>query len=174
MISPMPAPSTSRNSVSVQNPVLAFILDSRNSPAAVTAVPAIGNSRYLPVLLTNVPLPRAVASRPSTIGSIRSPDVVADTPFTYCRKVGRNVIEPIIAKPTMKLSTEATLNTRLRNNRIGRIGSAARSSTNTKTASATTEPANRAMIVAEPQAYWVPPQDVARVSPVAPSATNRQ
>ena len=30
------------------------------------------------------------------------------------------------------------------------------------------------MIVLEPQAYCVPPKDVARVSPVAPSATNRQ
>ena len=115
-----------------------------------------------------------MTNRPSTIGSIRSPDVVADTPFTYCRNVGMKVIEPIIAKPTMKLSTEQTLNTRLRNSRMGKIGSAVRSSTATKMARATTDAANRPMMVAEPQAYWVPPQEVARVRPVAPSATNRQ
>ena len=86
-----------------------------------------------------MPLASAVASRPSTIGSIRSPEAVADTPFTYCRNVGMKVIEPIIAKPTMKLSTEHTLNTRLRNSRIGRMGSAARSSTSTKMASAATD-----------------------------------
>ena len=57
---------------------------------------------------------------------------------------------------------------------MGRIGSAARNSTSTKMTSAATEPTNRPMIMAEPQAYWVPPQDVARVRPVAPSATNRQ
>jgi hypothetical protein len=115
-----------------------------------------------------------VASSPITIGSIRSPEAVADTPLTYCRNVGMKVIEPIIAKPTMKLSTEHTVNTRLRNSRIGRMGSAARSSTQTKIASAATDAANSPMIVAEPHAYCVPPQDVASVRPVAPSATNRQ
>ena len=121
-----------------------------------------------------MPLASAVASSPSTIGSIRSPEEVADTPFTYCRKVGMNVIEPIIAKPTMKLSTEHTLNTRLRNSRIGKMGSAVRISTSTKITRAATDAANKPMMIGDPQAYCVPPQDVARVRPVAPSATNRQ
>ena len=60
-----------------------------------------------------------------------------------------------------------TVNTGLLNSRIGRIGSAARISTHTKIASATTEPTNSPMIVGEVQAYSVPPQLVARVSPDA-------
>ena len=107
-----------------------------------------------------------------TIGSIRTPDEVALAPLTNCRNVGRKVMDPIIAKPTMKLSVEAMLNTRPRNSRIGRIGSAARSSTSTKITRAITDPTNRPMIVADPHAYCVPPHDVARIRPVDPRATN--
>ena len=78
------------------------ISEIRYRPSAVTADPAIGKIRYLPVRPTTAPLAIAVSSRPITIGSMRSPDEVADAPLTNCRKVGRKVIEPIIAKPTMK------------------------------------------------------------------------
>ena len=146
--------------------------DIRYTPTAVIAAPAIGNIRYLPVRPTMVPLAMAVSSSPMTRGSIRSPDEVADAPLTYCSRVGRKVIEPIIAKPTMKLRIEARVNTRPRNNRIGRIGSSARSSTKTKMASEISEAPNSPMMVAEPHAYWVPPQEVARISPLAPRPTN--
>ncbi len=107
---------------------------------------------YRPVRLTMTPLPIDVSSSPATIGNVRRPDIVADTPSTNCMKVGRNVRAPSIAKPTMNDSTQHTVNTGLRNNRIGRIGSAARVSTHTKTANATAEPTKRPMIIGEVQA----------------------
>ena len=113
-----------------------------------------------------------MTSRPTTIGSVRTPDAVADTPCTYCRYVGRNVIAPSMANPTMKASTTHTLNTEDRNRCSGRIGSLALASTNTKMPSETIDAANRPMIVADPQAYWVPPQDSASVRPEAPNETN--
>ena len=72
----------------------------------------------------------------------------------------------------MKASTTQMLNTEARNSRSGRIGSTARRSTATKTTSDATRPDDHQMIVDDPQAYCVPPQDRARVSPAAPSDTN--
>ena len=57
------------------------------------------------------------------------------------------------------------LNTEERNSLMGRIGSIGWVSMMTKTASATTEPANSPRIVVDVQGYSVPPQDNARVSP---------
>ena len=125
----------------------------------------------MPVRPTTEPLAMAVTSKPITIGSIRTPDDVADAPLTNCRKVGRKVIDPIIANPTMKLRIEAMVKTRPRNNRIGRIGSSARSSTNTKMARQISDPKNNPMMVAEPHAYSVPPHEVARIRPLAPNPT---
>lgn len=45
MMSPIPAPSTSRNSDSTQMLVRASIRESRYRPTAVTAEPAMGNAR---------------------------------------------------------------------------------------------------------------------------------
>lgn len=47
--------------------------------------PATGNILYSPVLPTITPAISEVTSRPTTIGSVRSPELVALTPFTYCR-----------------------------------------------------------------------------------------
>lgn len=120
-----------------------------------------------------LPLPIDVISIPATIGNVRRPDVVAETPSTNCMNVGRNVSAPSIAKPTMKPRMQQTVNTGLVNSRMGRIGSAARVSTQTKRAIAAAETANKPMIIGEPQAYSPPPQLVARVSPEAPMPTNR-
>jgi hypothetical protein len=124
------------------------------------------------VRLTSTPLPIDVSSRPATIGSVRSPDSVADTPSTNCMNVGMNVNAPSIANPTMNDNTQHTVKTGLRNSRIGRIGSATWLSTHTKIASAATDATNSPMIVGEPHAYSVPPQLVASVSPDAPTPTN--
>jgi hypothetical protein len=97
---------------------------------------------------------------------------VAESPSTYCRYVGRNVIAPSMAKPTMKLRIEQTVKTGLANSRIGSMGSAARVSTRQNAASATTPPAKRPMTTGEPQAYSLPPQLVARISALAPIATS--
>ena len=94
-------------------------------------------------------MPIDVISSPATIGKVRRPEAVADTPLTYWRCVGRNVIAPSMAKPTTNASTMTTLNTGSRNSRMGRIGSRARRSINTKPASAATEMAYMPMIVGE-------------------------
>ena len=93
-----------------------------------------------------------MTSRPSTIGNVRKPDSVAETPSTNCMNVGRNVNAPSIAKPTTNDSTQQTVNTGLPNSRIGSIGSAARRSTNTNATSAATDTTNKPMIVTDPQA----------------------
>jgi hypothetical protein len=65
-----------------------------------------------------------VSIRPITIGSSRTPEMIAETPNTYCSKVGRKVSAPSIAKPTMKLSAQQVVNTRSLNSRSGSTGSA--------------------------------------------------
>nr|CRL79652.1 hypothetical protein CPGR_02847 [Mycolicibacter nonchromogenicus] len=89
---------------------------------------------------------------PTTIGRVRRPEVMAETPSTYCMKVGRKVSAPSIAKPTTNASTQHTENTGSANSRVGRIGAAARLSTRTNRARATTDPTNSPMISGEPQA----------------------
>ena len=106
-----------------------------------------------------------------TMGRVRTPEIVAESPSTYCRKVGRNVIAPSIAKPTMKLRIEQTVKTGLPNSRIGSIGWAARVSAQQKAARARTPPAKRPMMTGELQAYSLPPQLVARIRALAPTAT---
>src|SRR3954462_14375807 len=113
-----------------------------------------------------------MVSSPRTIGSVCSPDSVADDPLTYCREVGRNVIDPSIAKPTMNASTTHTSKTDEVNSRSGSTGSTARCSTNTKTASDTSEPTNIKTMVDEVHGYSTPPHDSASVSPAAPRDTN--
>lgn len=123
-------------------------------------------------MLTTLPLNTEAISSPATIGSVRTPETVAESPSTYCRYVGRYVSAPSMAKPTMKLRIEQTVNTGLANSRIGSIGSAARVSTQQNRPSAISPPANRPMITAEPHAYSLPPQLVARISALAPTATS--
>ena len=137
------------------------------------AVPATGNTLYRPVRPTIAPLLTEVISSPATIGRVRSPDSVAETPSTNCMKVGMNVNAPNMAKPTMKPRMQQTVKTGSANSRIGRIGSAACSSTHTKIASATAEARKRPTIIGEAQAYSPPPQLVASVRPEAPSPTKR-
>src|SRR5947209_2096601 len=120
-----------------------------------------------------LPLPVEVTNMPTTIGRVRRPEVVAETPLTYCMNVGRKVIAPNIANPTTNDSTQHTVNTGLPNSRIGRIGWREWFSTQTNTPSATAALANRPIIVAEPHGWTVPPQLVARVRPVALRPMNR-
>ena len=118
----------------------------------MVAVPATGNTLYRPVRPTRLPLPIDVMSMPATIGRVRSPDSVAETPLTNCMNVGRNVSAPSIANPTMNPRMQHTVNTGLANSRIGRIGSATWVSTHTKIASARAEAANSPMITGDDQA----------------------
>jgi hypothetical protein len=127
----------------------ASIRDNSTNPAPMISVPATGKILYRPVRPTMAPLPIDVISRPATMGNVRSPDVVADTPSTNCMKVGRKVSAPSIAKPTTNDSTQHTLNTGLENSRIGSTGSAAPSSMTTKITSATIDPAKSPTIVGD-------------------------
>ena len=60
------------------------IRDISRKASAITAVPATGKILYRPVRPTRTPLPIDVESIPTTIGSVRRPDVVAETPSTNC------------------------------------------------------------------------------------------
>ncbi len=124
-------------------------------------------------MLTTLPLKIDAASRPTTIGSVRTPDRVAESPSTYWRYVGRKIIAPSIANPTMKLRIEQTVKTGLPKSRIGSIGSFARNSTRQNSASATRPRTNRPMMTPEPQAYSLPPQLVARIRALAPDRDQR-
>ena len=97
---------------------------------------------------------------------------MADTPSTYCRNVGRKVIAPSMAKPTMNARMTEIVNTDERNSRSGRIGSAARDSASTNSPRLTAETTNSPTMVGESQAYWVPPHETARVRQPAPAATH--
>ena len=63
--------------------------DSRNSPTVMTAVPTTGKILYRPHRLTSWPVPIEVSSRPSIMGSSRSPDTVGEMPRTTCMYCGR-------------------------------------------------------------------------------------
>ena len=61
-----------------------LIVDISRNATAITAVPATGKILYRPVRPTRTPLPIDVESIPATIGSVHSPEVVAETPSTNC------------------------------------------------------------------------------------------
>ncbi len=75
MHNPIPVPSTNRYTDCCQVGVAAFIVDSSTNATAMIAVPATGNTLYLPVRPTMLPLPIDVMSMPATIGSVRRPEV---------------------------------------------------------------------------------------------------
>ncbi|SDP31639.1 hypothetical protein SAMN04487981_12034 [Streptomyces sp. cf386] len=82
---PMPVPSTNMYSDSSQALEDGPMRDIRYSPTPITREPTIGKNRYLPVLLTTLPLNTEAMSSPTTIGSVRTPEMVAESPSTYCR-----------------------------------------------------------------------------------------
>lgn len=169
---PIPSPSTNMYTDSSHALVELSIRESKYSPSAITRAPTIGKIRYFPVLLTTLPEKIDAINRPITMGKVRTPEMVAESPSTYCRYVGRNVIAPSIAKPTMKLRIEQTVNTGLRNRCIGSIGCLARVSTQQNSPSATMPPTKSPMMTPEPHAYSLPPQLVARIRALAPTATS--
>ena len=86
------------------------------------------------------------------------------------------MIAPKSANPTTKPTRLVTVNTRFSNSVSGRIGSAARRSTNAKATSDATPITTRAMLWADSQAQVVPPRLVKSTiaeSPAARSAAPR-
>lgn len=84
MDSPMPAPRMNRYSDWITAGVDGCIRDISRKANAISAVPVTGKILYRPVRPTMVPLPVEVNSMPTTMGRVRNPDVVAETPSTYC------------------------------------------------------------------------------------------
>ena len=82
-------------------------------------------------------------------------------------------IAPNIAIPIVKPIAFATLNTLERKSFSGMIGSGARRSRQTNTASSATPATASPTIVVEPQAYWLPPQVVSRISEATPPVEQR-
>ena len=71
-------------------------------------------------------------------GKMRRPDAVGLTPLTFCKKSGRNVSAPNMAKPITKPMALAAVKTRIRKRLSGITGSTARCSTSRKPAASTT------------------------------------
>ncbi len=86
---PRPMPRTSMYSESSTEDVPTPMRDSRNRPSVIVAVPAIGQNRYLPVLLMIWPDPIETTSSPAISGSSWTPENVGDTPRTTWKNAGR-------------------------------------------------------------------------------------
>ena len=100
-------------------------------------------------------------------GKSRRPDNVGLTFFTSCKKMGRKVSAPNMAKPMTKPMELAALNTLSRNSLRGITGSLARCSTKRKRRVATTAATTRATLLSDPQLHEMPPRLAKRMNNVA-------
>ena len=91
---------------------------------------------------------------------------------TVWKYSGRNTTAPKRAKPTISDSDPATAKTRSRISDSGRIGSAARLSTNRNSAISATPSAPTNATCPEPQAQVVPPRLVTSTISLSPAASN--
>src|SRR6201992_1161 len=117
------------------------------------------------------PLPIEVRSRPSTIGSRYTPEIVGETACTTCRNNGREDSAPNIAKPAASPIAAETEKTEFLNSRSGRTGSAGRRAEKYQATSISTERATSPMMTGEDHAYVVPPHEVASTTAVANAAS---
>ena len=100
MVSPMPTPKTNMYRASTHPFVDASIIDSRNAPTVIIAVPSIGKDLVpAPPRDQTGGDPPKHTSIPSMTGRIRSPDAVGLTPFTFCMNSGRKVKCPEHGQP---------------------------------------------------------------------------
>ena len=79
---------------------------------------------------------------------------------------------PNSAKPTTIATALVTTNTRLRNSIGGRIGSAARRSTNVSATRQPTPTTPMSTICGEAQSYVLPPSEVSRMIALSPAASS--
>src|ERR1700722_14102349 len=157
----MPRMSMESESVSVDDE--GVIRCSRYRPIVISAVPAIGKKRYLPVREMIWPEEIETTSMPAIIGSRYTPEIVGEMPLTTWKKAGRKAIAPNMAKPTMKPTTLVTEKERSLNRCSGRIGSAARRSASTNRPISTTPAMPRMEIAADAHGEGVPRRRVGRV-----------
>ncbi|GDY61659.1 hypothetical protein SAV14893_010520 [Streptomyces avermitilis] len=86
---PMPAPRTAIQMLYWSRGVSASSRESSHMPTAARTLPRIGHIRYRPVWLMSCPAMIEAPTIPAIMGSISSPDSVAEAPSTIWRKVGR-------------------------------------------------------------------------------------
>ena len=98
-----------------------------------------------------------VATHPSMSGMRTMPELVAETPMTFCMNSGMNTTAPNIATPNRNAVAVVTLKIESRKSPSGITGSAARRSTPTKIPTRATPATARPTISGEPHAYVVPP-----------------
>ena len=89
----------------------------------MTAEPAIGKSRYLPVLEMIWPELIDTTSSPAISGSSSTPEAVGESPLTTWKKAGRYVMAPNMAKPMTKPTMLVTANVWILNRCSGKTGS---------------------------------------------------
>ena len=89
MTPPRPMPSTSMHSASKAVDDEGVIRDSRNRPMVISAVPAIGKKRYLPVRAMTWPEVIETSSSPAISGSRYTPEMVGEMPRTTWKNAGR-------------------------------------------------------------------------------------
>jgi hypothetical protein len=106
-----------------------------------------------------------VRMMPTVIGSMSRPELAAESPELICRNVGMKAIAENMPSPTAIPSAVATTKVRLPNSVIGMIGSAARSSTATKTTVETTRAASSDSACQEVQPSR-PPKSVKKIREV--------
>ena len=117
------------------------------------------------------PLAIEVMSIPSIIGISCNPEAVGLSPFTTWRKIGRYVIEPNMARPTIRPTELAIANVPLRNKLSGKIGSWARASAATNANRPMSPTAMNPRVTGDAQGRVVPPRLVNRM--IAVSATDK-
>ena len=115
----------------------------------------------------------AAPSNPNMRGNKRKPDSVGLTFFTSCKKIGRKVSAPNMAKPITKPIELAALNTLSRNSLRGITGSLARCSTRRKRRVATTAATTNATLLSDPQLHEMPPRLAKRMNNVAAAESVR-
>src|SRR5580704_5779967 len=171
-IRPSPNPSTAKYTSRTTDVVVSVSVDSRYRTTVMAAVPTIGYTLYRPNLEISWPLAIDVTSRPSTIGSRYTPEIVGVTPRTTCRYSGRNAVAPNSANPAPKLMPAPTENTGFRNRRRGSTGSAARPADSHQPTASTTAPAPSPKTSGDSHGYVVPPHEVSSTTQVAAAASS--
>ncbi len=148
------------------------MLASRKRPVTIRALPTIGKTLYLPVLVVTRPATSETTIMASSMGRSSSPELVAEAPCTDCWYSGRKSTAPNITKPAMKPTSDMRAKLRLRKMCSGMIGSAALVSTKRNPTREATPSAMSSMMTAEPQAYSVPPQVVTSTIAVMPTVSS--
>jgi hypothetical protein len=107
--------------------------------------------RYLPVVLMRRPLMTDVVNMPMVRGTVNRPDRVAVEPPTIWRNSGAMMLTLVKTVPTTKCVVTTVANNRSRKRWRGKMGSAARLSTQMNVANPTTKVPSARSILGDAQ-----------------------